>query len=356
MVATRFLVLIGALSMAAPVALSATVKTVSAKKKSVVITLDDGEIYEKGASICFFSASGKKIDCGTVAKIKGSQASVKLKSRTKMKRIKVGSPAHPEEGATGVGDGAEASPDGEAAASPAKTSPFRVWASYSPALATPAKFNKLGYAAPTVDAPDTLWKSDAAVASALFGFNLQVGIPMGSFALIPGLRFRTYTPSLIDADYIPQKENPYVSTEEKASALGLWVDFQFFRMPMLSQSALWLASGIDVDSSTVTLTSTKKDDSGKIPQSELGKATSKLTVASLRFSSGFDFVFAKPFGAFFGLTMMVPLAEFGSAFSGSLGDDEARGQADPGEDLKKSIGHTKNSLAYEVSIGTMLAF
>lgn len=335
-------------------AFGATVQEVNVKKKTVSIELGDGETLAKGDEVCFFNAQNKKIDCGAITRVKGTVATVKLKSAKKMKRIKVGMLAGPAEGGADAGAAGDAAP--AEASYAGKKSPFRVWGTYSPALATPATYAKLGYAAPTTDAPETLWKSDATVATALFGFNLQFGIPMGSFSLNPGFRFRSFTPSLIDSDFIPQKENPYVSTEQKATALGLFFDFQYFRMPVLSASSFWLSSGLDIDNSTVTLTATKKDDSGTVPEEEVASATSKLNVASLRASAGFDLVFAKPFGAFFGLTLMAPLAEFGGTFSGDLGENQARGQADPGEDLKKSIAHKKNSVAYEVSLGTMLAF
>ena len=108
--------------------------------------------------------------------------------------------------------------------------------------------------------------------------------------------------------------------------------------------------------STVTVKSTKKDDSGQTPTSTLAKATSKLTVLSLRLGADMDLVFAKVFGASIGTTIMIPLSEAGKTFSGHIDDAEARGQASPGEDLKTQLGHKKNSLAYELSLGAVLAF
>ena len=68
-----------------------------------------------------------------------------------------------------------------------------------------------------------------------------------------------------------------------------------------------------------------------------------------------DSVFAKVFGVPIGTTFMVPLSET-AKFSGDLSDREARGQADAGDDLKESLGHKKNSAAYEISLGGVLAF
>lgn len=327
-----------------------TVKSVSVKKKTMTVTLDDGEEYEKDTELCVFNDADKKIECGTVTRTKAGLAQVKFKSAKKLKRIKAGMTVRsPDaEAATTASDGKAAAPSGKM--------PFRIWGAYSPALATPAVFNKIGYEAPADAAPDSLWRADSKVATALFGFNLQVGIPLGTKSLNTGLRFRTFTPSLIDSDYIAQKENPYVRSEQKASAIGLWTEFQYLRIPMMTASSLWVASGLDIDMSTVTFTATKLDDSGATAETEIASADSKLTVASLRTTAGFDFVFAKPLGGFFGITLMIPLAEFGAAFKGNIADDEARGQADPGEDLKTQLGHKKNSVAYEVSLGGMLSF
>ena len=109
-------------------------------------------------------------------------------------------------------------------------------------------------------------------------------------------------------------------------------------------------------STTVSIVPVTGSSTGTIPESELASATSKLNVLSVRASGGFDFVFAKPIGAFFGLTLMVPVAEFGASFTGDLGENEARGHVDPGEDLKLALDHKKNSVAYEISLGTMLSF
>lgn len=343
-------------------ALAGTVKSVNAKKKTVAVDLEEDETVEKDTEICFMTEAGKKVDCGSVTKVKGTQALVKVKSAKKLKKIKPGMAAKvgsasdkTAEGKDKAGEGGEEEAD-SGKSYKGKKAPFRIWGTYTAGLATPAVYNKLGYSAPTDAAPSTLWNSDKKVSQALFGFQLQFGIPLGAFSLNPGFRYRQYTPSLIDADYIPNRENPYVSTEEKATATALILDFQYFRMPFSPMFALNLTSGLDIDQSTVTVKSTKKDDSGGTPESELAKATSKLTVISLRLGAGMDLLFAKVFGGTIGPTLMVPLTETGKTFSGNLADDEARGQADPGEDLKKALGHQKNSLAYELALGIMLAF
>ncbi len=350
---------LGALSGVAEAAL---VKQVSSKKKLVTVELAEDETIEKDAVVCVFSEANKKLGCGTVVKVKGTTVTVKFENAKGMKKMKPGLPAKVGEEPPAAADAEEASDDtpkkgakNVAKGPKVKKSPFRVWVYYSPALATPAVYNKLGYAAPANETPDTLWSDDKKTASTLFGVNLQVGIPLGAFSLNPGFRYRKFTPSVVDSDYIPQRENPYVSTEETASATGLWVDFQFYRMPFSGASSFWLSSGVDMDMSTVTLKATKEDDAAGGTSSEIAKADSKLTVISLRVGAATDIVFAKVFGVSIGTTIMIPLSET-AKFSGDITDGEARGHADPGDDLKQKLGHKKNSVAYELSLGGVLAF
>lgn len=342
-----------------------SVKQVSSKKKLVTVELGEDETMEKDADVCVFSEANKKIACGTVVKVKGTLATVKFETIKGFKKMKPGLTAKVGEEPPEAKEGGDEEAEGDAAPRKkgknsakepkVKSSPFRVWFYYSPALATPAVYNKLGYAAPTSETPDTLWSDDKKTASTLFGLNLQVGIPLGAFSLNPGLRYRKFTPSVVDSDYTPQRENPYASTEETASATGVWVDFQLFRVPFSGASSLWMSSGVDMDMSTVILKTTKKDDSGATAESEIAKASSKLNVISLRVGAATDIVFAQVFGLSIGTTIMVPLSE-SAKFSGDLSDGEARGQAEPGDDLKKALGHKKNSVAYELSLGSVLAF
>lgn len=343
------------------VAGAAAVKQVNAKKKLISIALGEDETMEKDALVCVFTESGKKVDCGTVKSVKGTVAIVVFKSTKKFKRLKVGMQAKVGAEPPGTEDDTEASantakkPKNAVKEGKTTKSPLRIWALYSAALSTPAVYNKLGYAAPSSETPETLWSDDKTTKSSLFGFNFQVGIPLGAFSVNPGFRYRKFTPSVVDSDYVSQRADPYTSTDETASALGIWTDFQFYRMAFSGASSFWLSSGIDMDMSTVTLKTTKKDDSGATAETEIAKAESKLSVLSLRLGAATDLVFTKVFGVSVGTTIMIPLSASGK-FSGDLADGEGQGQADPGEDLKKALGHKKNTVAYELSLGAVLAF
>ena len=91
---------------------AASVRQVNAKKKMVSIELEEDETMEKGANVCFFTEAGKKVDCGTVAKVKGTVALVKVENTKKLKKIKAGMVAKVGEKAdSGEGEGEEPDTD-----------------------------------------------------------------------------------------------------------------------------------------------------------------------------------------------------------------------------------------------------
>ncbi len=343
---------------------AATIKEVSTKKRLADVELDEGETFEKGASVCFYDEGGEKGECGIVSKAKGTLVQVKVK---KPKRLKVGMTMKRDEDASAdEGEGTAsgtASDDEERVAKKGavkrkgvpRKNPLRIVGYYGLPLKTPASFNKLAYASPEISTPTSLWTKDKVIGSASFGVGGEVAIPLGKFAVVPGVRYRTFTPSLIDSDYNKGKLNPYVSTEEKASALGVYVDFQVYRLNVTPIIGINLLAGLDMDMSTVELTATKKDDTPGAGAAEAASATSKLTVISLRLGANTDILALKIIGARLGFGLMIPLVGVGGTFSGKLA--ESRGLAsDAGEDLKKSLDHKKASFGAEIDLGAELAF
>ncbi len=331
-------------------ALGASVTAVNPKKKTVDVSLGEDESYEKGSSICFFSAAGKKIDCGRVARIKGTTATVSMKKSKKFGRIKPGLEGRSPDAAPAA-EGSEGAAMA-AAGAPSKKPKFRIWGYYSAALATAFKYNKLEYLAPEGTAPETLWKSDGTAASSMQTFNLQVGIPISSFSLNVGLRSQSLPATIVESDYVPPPaRDPYAVTEISAKALGFWFVAELFQSALTQSMAFNVGTGIDVDMSTVTLKSTKKDDTAGT-ESTIASATSKVTVLSLRIPVGIDYLFTSSFGAYAGTNIMLPLAEFGKAVSGGIEEAELRGAAD---DTKTALGHGKNSIAYDIAVGAVLA-
>ena len=69
---------------------AASVKSVNAKKSLVMIDLEEDETAEKGTEICFYTGAGKKVECGSVVKVKNTTALVKIDDEEKLKKIKAG--------------------------------------------------------------------------------------------------------------------------------------------------------------------------------------------------------------------------------------------------------------------------
>jgi len=322
-----------------------------------LVEVGPDETIEKGAKVCVYKNDDKKVECGTVIKVKGKKLYVKVGKH--VRRIKKGMTVKVEDDQDSTDKTAdtgdqETSTGDEAADYQGQASPFKIWGLYIPALATPSAYNKLAYAAPAAEPAPTLWSTDKKAASALVGFGLAIGIPVGPFSINPGLRYRKYTPSQVDYDYDPNKPNPYVRVEEQATSYGLYTDFQYFRTAMTPSLSLNLTVGGDIDMSTVTFKATKLDDTNS-SEVLISSATSKLSVFSLRFGGSFDYLFLKSFGVTAGLNFLLPLAQFGKGFSGKQATDQARGVADPDADLKSALAHDKNSIGYELSLGVVYA-
>lgn len=355
--------------LAAGGARAASVTEVNTEKKTVTVELEGDETFEKDSEVCFFDDTEKEIACGKVTKVKGTAVTVKVTAAKKLKKVTEGMAAKPKGDAAAADE--EATPKKGKKGAAAKKgkdkskgkNPLRIIGIYNPALSSPFVYKKLAYAAPSSTTPETLWSQDKTVGTAMkdnpLSLTMQVAIPLGNFSIAPGVRYRSYKPSLIDADYILNRENPFVRTEMSATSFGLIVDFMYYRGALMPDLIFAdLTGGLDVDNSTVSLTAKKEDDSGQAAAAtgDIAKATSKLTVVSLRVGAGVEAMVLKLIGVRLGLNLMVPLLETGATFSGEISDEESRGQEDPGEDLKKALDHKKNSMAIEISFGGVLAF
>jgi hypothetical protein len=323
---------------------AASVKGVSSKKGQVSVSLD-GMKTTKGAVLCIFSGK-KKIDCGSVVSIKAGVAYVSVENKKNLKRIKKGMTVTPESG------------DSAATADKGSSSSTKIWLSWAPGIVTPAVYNMIGYTAPEAEgASESLWESDGVASQTLMGFGLQVGIPVGRMAIVPGLRYRTFGANQVDADYIYKKAgDPYVETITAATALGVFADFAFLSIPFGSVMDLYGTGGLDIDMSTVTVKAEKLHGTDPAQTGPIASATSNLTVVSLRVGGGLNLIPVKPFGISAGLNILVPLVELGKKFSGSLEENEGRGVPEPGEDLKTKLGHKKNGFGLDVQASVLLAF
>ncbi len=327
----------------------ATVKKVNSKKGLVLLDVGADETLETETEICIFNENDKKTDCGTITKIKGKTATVKMKSKKKIKKIKpdMAARAPDSDGSDGAEGGSSKSASGKM--------PMGLLGRYLYTIAAPSTFKRNGYVVPVSKTPSTLWKDEGTVSDSGLGFSLAFAIPVSKYAIIPGFRYRVASVEVI-SDYASDRRDPYVSTLTTASNLGLFADFQFLRMPLGSIALFNMSSGLDIDASTVTFKAEKRDDTGATPTTPIATATSKLTVLSLRVSGGLDFMFGKSFGVSSGLNVLLPLAAFGASFSSKMEDSEKRGVEDPQTDLKNAVGHKKNGFGAEFYLGPSLYF
>ncbi len=345
------------------------VKEINAKKKMVDVEIEEVEIFAKGDKVCFAKEGGADVGCGAVTKAKDTLIQVKVETKKDLDAIEVGMIARKSAGEgsdAGFGSSEAAGSDKPAKGEKVviktkplkkkKKNPFRVVGFYGAAPMTPSTYQKLAYKAPTSATPATLWSQDEEIKSTYFGLNVEAAIPLGTrFAIVPGLRYRSFTPSQIEADYQPKRNNPYVTVEQQASAFGLSTDFQYLRLPVGPLLNFNFLAGLDLDFSTVSITALKKDDTG-VADVKLTEASSKLAVLSLRLGANGEINFVKLVGARAGLTIGIPVAEFGKAFEGALDAEESRGVADAGKDLQTQLAHKKGKLGLELGLGVLFAF
>ncbi len=337
-------------------AFSGTVKAVSRNKSQVTVD-PDGETYKKGDELCIYTLKNIKVECGTVTNVKSTSVVIKLPSKKNMKKIKKGMIVNPE------GDTAEQPATTAGSTSKTGTSPaspkerFSLWMGWSPAVMSPSTFNSVGYyATPTGTPVTTLWEPDGPVASTLVGGAIQGAFPVGGMAIIPGFRYRTFVPNRVDTDYVNKILNPFVSSLTTATAIGLFTDLRYLNVPMGSTFSFFSTGGLDIDMSSLSFKATKKYDTGATEDSSVASAKSSLTVVSLRAGGGFNLIPFKPFGASFGINIILPVVEFGKKFSGTIEETETKGLTDPEGNLKAAIDHKKNKFGLDAQLSILLAF
>ena len=332
-----------------------TVKKVNTEKKSVIVELEGEESADIGDKICFFDGDNKKIVCAKVKKVNGKKVIVGLKSAKKLEKITEGSRATPK----GSTSGSISSEGGESSSENDKKSgkmPKKIIGFYSIGLITTANYQKIYYTAPEVEnAAKTLWSTNGSGNQSFLGFGGQIAIPIKKISINPGFRYRIFSPSPIQSDYKLKQDNPYVETTTSASEIGLFADVQLLRKSLGKKLALNGGAGLDIAMSSVTMSAKLKNDVDKSKEKDLATAKSSLNVISLRLGGGLDFLLGGGFGLTSGVTLFVPLLSTGGTPSGNFADQEGRGVADPGADIKEQLGHKKSSFGAEINIGGFLS-
>lgn len=353
-------VLFGLLSL--PQKLTAgTVTKVDEKKK--IITVDEGKEQglAKGAEICFNDEAGKKITCGMVKTVKAKSATVKVKSKKALKKIKVGTTAVASAPGTALAGSASApttTPTAPGAVA-AKFMAIRLFYLYD--IKAPAAYNNMNYLAPTAEGDvESLWDKSSTTEKGKINFGVEFDLVALNVAI--GLRpYRLYQPLEPEADYVRTANNPYFAGDLSATAQGIYFDYNIFH-PKAAGSGLRLGAGIDVDISTVKYEASEASDGSDV-KNPLYSITSQLTVISLRLPVGYDLNLGS-MGLNVGANILIPVAgdkpastidvkdPNKSRYAGSEEEKEAAATAD----IIKNLGHKKSSFAAELSIGTYYSF
>ncbi len=303
-----------------------------------LVLVDSGAKVKKGDSACILNKSGKEIVCGQITKVRKGGFILSIEDKSLASKVRKGQTVT------------------LASSSPPSTdeSPIVIRAVYNGTIMGPTSYAKAGYVAPATPsnpASKPLWETGAAESKAFLGAGLGVSIPIGSFALNPGFRWRSYLSSTLSTDYDPVVKTRYAEITQSMSALGLWLDMTVFRVSGLSVDA-----GIDMEMSTVDFKANLIDEKTG-SSADLTSATSKLNVVSLRTGIDFDLLIFGPAGLTFGLDLLVPLVEMGRKFSSTHdGDGFANNNANVASDLQASLAHKKNSFAFDFSLGVAVGF
>ena len=202
---------------------AATVTAKSSKRRLVKIDEGAAAGFIKGAKVCIWNDAGKKVACGTVRRAKDNFAYLRVKSKKRLKRIKKGMEVKLYK--------APGSDPTESIASKKNGGTdhrYNVKLGYVFTALTPSTYNKLTYSPVSGStAQDSLWKSEGAASSSLFGFALDGEMGVGeSMAVAFGLRYRLNRDFLAQSDYNDVKTQ-YVDIKQTGSAIGLYSDFTF---------------------------------------------------------------------------------------------------------------------------------
>ena len=303
----------------------------------VLLEVDTGSdiAFVKDAKACVYDDAGKKIGCGKILRAKGAKATVKF-TKKKIDLVKEGNEVKIEAGTdTSVGVAS-------------KRSDIKV--GYLPTLLPPATFQKLSYVKHDNQAVNTLWKKTGPTTLSFFGAAAEAEFGLSSISFATGLRYTLYRDFKAESDYSKTDAKLYGEVVEKGSTLGFWLDTYFLNVRLGQTLTFKLGAGLDFDKSAMTFVALQRSDEGG--SSPLAKASSQLTVVSLRINTPFEMVFTPGgFGLNFGLHLMIPMVATGARFSGEVSDSAAiaaMGTNDPVADLKTSLDHKKSSFAAQL--------
>lgn len=322
---------------------AATIDKINKKKGLLLINEGKSSGLKPKAKVCVYGPDGKKITCGVITKVKDATATVKV-SKKKIVKVAKGMEVKLADGSEGA--------EGEAAGGAAKPGHSYIKGLYILSPMTTATYQKVTYQRPEAASVDTLWKAAEASGLSLFGVGGEVGLDLSGKLLAAGARLKRYREFTAVADYDNDPAN-YVENNQVAQSFGVWLDYYWMTINM-GGSKLEFANGLDIDMSTMVLNAAQLSDAGD--ENEIYKATSKITVMSLRNVLSYK-LFFDPIGINADINVMLPLVASGASFSADVNDgNTASLTVDPVEDLKATVDHKKAGLGLELIFGAYFAF
>ena len=344
----KFLTGVLALFLISSRAFSAEVIKINEKKGTIIINEGSSTGFSNGKHVCFFNGT-KKIACGQIAKAASAKALVKIPLASASKIHTGYSVVMQDSGATVAANEAEGYNLQVA---------FKVH--YLPTA--PSSYNNLKYQAPTSKST-TLWalekKSSSLTNPPAFGFEFEL-VKIG---LLAGFRFGLFPSSSSSTRYDNSNSNLTITTKFKGTDVAFYVDWIFFKKWNLSVGA-----GLDIDTSSLTMTGTQTNSQDTDISNQLFAANSSLTVFSLRIPISYEYAI-RSFGLSVGIVPILPLYATGPTQSITTPTSpidltlQSSGSVSPttvvpdqDKDLSNAIDHKKSGLAYDLTVGLFYLF
>jgi hypothetical protein len=205
----------------------------------------------------------------------------------------------------------------------------------------------------------TLWKQVGTPSMIVSGFGIEGQIAFKTTALATGIKIIKYAQFSSDSFYDSDSKNAAL-VEQNASALGLWADLHFVHIKK-GAFEFTLGNGLEINQSSVELTSIQTNDDSSSIENPLAKAKSDLTVFGLRTLFNVN-TYVWRLGLTGGINVIIPLT--GTAkFKGNVTsphksqiEDIELNENKPSTDLQRALAHKRSSFGLELIFSGFYSF
>lgn len=334
---------------------AATVKSIKAPKRLVIINEGSKTGFIKKKKVCFYDAQGQMVACGRVRATKAKVSSVLLKKEEDLAKIVVGMEAKI---AVDTAKDVQISIDDSVpvATEEAYVAPYYVGLFGSFSVKDQASYKNIVYETPLGQNVESMWSQDSDVKAV--GLGAEVGIGIKSFTLALGARARTFSPKRIASDYNDADRNndfeEYIEATGQGLSSGFWLDFYYLHWDW-GGTSLNIGNGVDMDTSIVKFNANILSDLND-DKRILYKAKSTVKALSLRTNLLLDLKFG-PVGFKIGSVILFPLSQSQKIkveHSDPFTTDFLKGKTAE-EDFKESLAH-KTALGVDLIMMGYFAF